>query len=211
MTTITIDVNELPARFAEAIASAEQGNDVIISAPGHPSVRFIPIPRPARPKANVGGWKWLLRHKRRDEILIFVANRGETPSPSWLKTDPRREDILRDRSAVQSNLDGKSLREVAELVGKTHEWVRNCKIVYTEFNTDIFAKRYGLDLRAKARNEITRDVLRDYDAGSINSMTVARLLGENVTARHARYWIERMRVIFQRRDNNLPERASGTE
>lgn len=51
MATLTIDVNELPARYAEAVEHARRGDEVLITAAGQPSARLVPLPAPAtRPR-----------------------------------------------------------------------------------------------------------------------------------------------------------------
>jgi antitoxin (DNA-binding transcriptional repressor) of toxin-antitoxin stability system len=51
MATLTIDVNDLPARYAEAVSRAEQGDEVVITATGQRPVRLIPVPAPVtRPR-----------------------------------------------------------------------------------------------------------------------------------------------------------------
>lgn len=47
MPTLTIDVNDLPARYAEAVNRAEHGDEVVITAPGQPPARLVPVPAPA--------------------------------------------------------------------------------------------------------------------------------------------------------------------
>ena len=44
---MTIDVNELPARFAEVVSIAERGDEVLITSAGQPSARFVPLPQMA--------------------------------------------------------------------------------------------------------------------------------------------------------------------
>lgn len=52
MATLTIDVNELPARYAEAVARAQQGDEVIVTATGADPVKIVPVPvaAPKRPR-----------------------------------------------------------------------------------------------------------------------------------------------------------------
>ena len=50
MASLTIDVNDLPARYAEAVARAEQGDEVIVTADGPPPARLVPVPTPLRPR-----------------------------------------------------------------------------------------------------------------------------------------------------------------
>ncbi|MBM3980581.1 MAG: hypothetical protein FJ304_09895 [Planctomycetes bacterium] len=44
MATLTIDVNELPARYAEAVARAQHGDEVIVTATGADPVKIVPVP-----------------------------------------------------------------------------------------------------------------------------------------------------------------------
>jgi antitoxin (DNA-binding transcriptional repressor) of toxin-antitoxin stability system len=44
MTTVTIDVNELPTRYAEAVSRAERGEDVLVTASGQRPFRLVPVP-----------------------------------------------------------------------------------------------------------------------------------------------------------------------
>ncbi|MBN9517977.1 toxin-antitoxin (TA) system antitoxin [bacterium] len=46
MAQVTYDISELPARYAEAVARAEQGDEVIVTAPGQRPVRLLPGPPP---------------------------------------------------------------------------------------------------------------------------------------------------------------------
>jgi antitoxin (DNA-binding transcriptional repressor) of toxin-antitoxin stability system len=51
MTTVTIDVNELPTRYAEAVSRAERGEDVLVTASGQRPFRLVPVPTcPTRPR-----------------------------------------------------------------------------------------------------------------------------------------------------------------
>jgi len=47
MAQVTYDISELPGRFAEAVARAEQGDEVFVTAPGQLPVRLVPTPPPA--------------------------------------------------------------------------------------------------------------------------------------------------------------------
>ena len=46
MATLTIDINDLPARYAEAVSRAEQGDEVVVTAVGQHAVRLVPVPAP---------------------------------------------------------------------------------------------------------------------------------------------------------------------
>jgi len=55
MATLTIDVNDLPARYAEAVSRAAQGEEVVVTSAGQPSARLVPVPPlaplpPTRPR-----------------------------------------------------------------------------------------------------------------------------------------------------------------
>jgi prevent-host-death family protein len=51
MATLTIDVNDLPARYAEAVARAAQGEEVVVTSAGQPPARLVPVPAPVtRPR-----------------------------------------------------------------------------------------------------------------------------------------------------------------
>jgi prevent-host-death family protein len=55
MATVTLDVNDLPARYAEVVTRAKQGDEVIITAPGEPPVRLVPVPPSPAPRPRVLG------------------------------------------------------------------------------------------------------------------------------------------------------------
>jgi prevent-host-death family protein len=44
--TATVDVNELAARWAELLAAAEAGGDVIVTEGNVPKARIVPLPAP---------------------------------------------------------------------------------------------------------------------------------------------------------------------
>lgn len=44
MAQVTYDISELPGRFAEAVARAEQGDEVLVTAPGLRTMRLTPGP-----------------------------------------------------------------------------------------------------------------------------------------------------------------------
>ena len=43
MATLTIDINDLPARYAEAVSRAERGDAVVVTAAGQYAVRLVPV------------------------------------------------------------------------------------------------------------------------------------------------------------------------
>jgi prevent-host-death family protein len=47
---IEVDVNDLPTRFAELLAKATAGDEVVITAEGKPLAWLNPIPQPGGPR-----------------------------------------------------------------------------------------------------------------------------------------------------------------
>lgn len=47
MATLTIDISELPGRYAEALSRAGQGDEVVVTSTGQPAARLVPMPQPA--------------------------------------------------------------------------------------------------------------------------------------------------------------------
>jgi antitoxin (DNA-binding transcriptional repressor) of toxin-antitoxin stability system len=55
MANLTIDVNELPTRYAEAVSRAQQGDEVIVTATGQAPARLVPVSTIALRQARVLG------------------------------------------------------------------------------------------------------------------------------------------------------------
>jgi antitoxin (DNA-binding transcriptional repressor) of toxin-antitoxin stability system len=47
---IEVDVNDLPTRFAELLAKATAGDEVVVTAEGKPLAWLNPIPQPGGPR-----------------------------------------------------------------------------------------------------------------------------------------------------------------
>ncbi len=156
----------------------------------------------------LGKWHWLKEHPKRADLLAVVAGaravipaNGVIPSgslaPSELAefglTAEQARLVCWDALGVRARLARQSYRKIAEWVRpeRSYETWRTVVRLYLEYSDDLFADAPGLKLGKRARESITPEVVRRWSTGRLPTADVAKLLGENVSSKHALYWIRR--------------------